>query len=90
MVRFFELLHQKLETDFDGQYLYSTVFIMDNATIHTGEKLATYMKWKGLAALTLPPYTPELNPIERVFHQLKKAWKYTSLHNKKLDILLGA
>jgi transposase len=48
--------------------------VLDNASYHQGEKVwAKLEEWvaKGLYLWYLPPYSPELNPIERVWRSVK-------------------
>ena len=44
--------------------------IMDNASIHHMEQI-TDMHGVGALVRWLPPYSPDLNPIEEVFSQIK-------------------
>jgi hypothetical protein len=89
MIRFFELLDETLCGWFGEQYRNSTVFVMDNACVHTSVKVSNYFRWKDLSVLTLPPYSPELNPIERVFHRVKKRLKFTSLYKKRIEYVIA-
>jgi transposase len=43
-----------------GHYL-----VMDNAPIHTSVDIAKYVESRGYRCIYLPPYSPELNPIEQ-------------------------
>ena len=55
----------------------TTVVILDNASIHTSKKFkAEISKWeeRGLNLLYLPPYSPELNPIEMLWREMKYNW----------------
>lgn len=38
--------------------------VMDNAPIHTSQDITTIIKARSYKAIYLPPYSPELNPIE--------------------------
>jgi transposase len=62
---------------------------MDNACVHTSSKVVEYFACKGLAVLTLPPYSPQFNPIERVFHNIKKVLKRTSTHGRRFEYILA-
>lgn len=59
---------------------------LDNASIHTTNKLTVP---ENVVLLFQPPYCPELNPIERVWHyikqQLKNLW-FTNLDDVKLKV----
>ena len=49
-----------------------TVVIMDNATFHKSAETKTLIEDTGATLLFLPPYSPDLNPIEKVFGTLKR------------------
>ena len=48
-----------------------TVVILDNLATHKSEKAAAALKAKDCWFLFLPPYSPDLNPIEMAFSKLK-------------------
>ena len=45
--------------------------VMDNLGSHKGEAVRTAIKAAGARLIFLPPYSPDLNPIEQVFAKLK-------------------
>ena len=47
------------------------VVVMDNLTAHTGEKVRALIEERGCKLLYLPPYSPDLNPIEEAFSKVK-------------------
>ncbi len=47
------------------------VVIMDNLSSHKSQKAAETIKSKGAWILFLPPYSPDLNPIEMSFSKIK-------------------
>ena len=49
-----------------------SVIIMDNAAFHRIDLLQEIAKKHGHVVLPLPPYLPDLNPIEKVWANLKK------------------
>ncbi|CEG79136.1 Putative Piso0_000048 protein [Rhizopus microsporus] len=49
-----------------GHYL-----VMNNAHIHTFEDIAKYVESRGYRCAYLPPYSPELNPIEQFWSVIK-------------------
>ena len=59
-------LNQISEQVEDG---YHAIIMMDRASWHTTETLVIP---KNIAILPLPPYSPELNPMEQVWQQLRK------------------
>lgn len=67
-----------------------TVAVVDNASIHTSKKFQDMLPiWeeKGLTVFYLPPYSPQLNPIEMVWKFMKYYWieldAYKSAQNMK-------
>ena len=49
-----------------------SIVIMDNAPVHNKKQLRSLLKNNGHALLPLPPYSPDLNPIEGSFGGMKK------------------
>lgn len=49
-----------------------TVIIMDNASFHSKKRLISAAQNAGCRLLFLPPYSPELNPIEKFWAWLKR------------------
>ena len=47
------------------------IVILDNLAVHKSAKAAKVLKEKGAWFLFLPPYSPDLNPIEMAFSKLK-------------------
>lgn len=52
------------------------VVIMDNAAFHKSAKTRELIEGTGATLLFLPPYSPDLNPIECDFAAIKKRRKY--------------
>jgi transposase len=53
------------------------VVILDNASIHKAKAnrpIIEYLAKHGLTLYFLPPYSPELNRIERLWHKMKYTW----------------
>lgn len=48
------------------------VVILDNATFHKSEKTRKLIEKAECSLLFLPPYSPDLNPIEKFWANLKK------------------
>ena len=57
-----------------------SVIILDNATFHKKSVLPNLAKIKNCTVLFLPPYSPDLNPIEKKWAWLKRKLR-GSLHN---------
>lgn len=53
------------------------VFILDNASFHKSKEVAQcteQFKSKNITLKFLPPYSPELNRIEKLWHTIKHRW----------------
>ncbi|MGX9940774.1 transposase (plasmid) [Acinetobacter pseudolwoffii] len=48
-----------------------SVLIMDNASFHKGQKLQELLKKVGHYLVWLPQYSPDLNPIEKMWSRVK-------------------
>ncbi len=48
-----------------------SVVLLDNATFHKGEEMINALESLGHTILYLPPYSPDLNPIEKKWAQAK-------------------
>ena len=57
----------------------NSVLVMDNASIHHKERISQMCHDAGVKLVYLPPYSPDLNPIEEFFAELKafikKNWR---------------
>jgi transposase len=47
------------------------IVIMDNLASHKGKVIRQAIRYAGAKLFFLPPYSPDLNPIEQVFAKLK-------------------
>jgi transposase len=47
------------------------VVVMDNLSAHKGERVRELVEERGAQLLYLPPYSPDLNPIEEAFAKIK-------------------
>ncbi len=47
------------------------VVVMDNLSAHKGSKVRELIEARGCQLLFLPPYSPDLNPIEEAFAKVK-------------------
>ena len=54
------------------------VLIMDTASFHQGTETARLIAETGASVLFLPPYSPELNPIEKDFANIKRRRQYNA------------
>jgi len=47
------------------------VVVMDNLSAHKGDRVKELIEARGCELLYLPPYSPDLNPIEEAFSKIK-------------------
>src|SRR3712207_5752617 len=47
------------------------IVVMDNLSAHKGSRVRELIEAKGCELLYLPPYSPDLNPIEEAFSKIK-------------------
>jgi len=64
------------------------VVVMDNLGSHKGAAVRTAIEAVGAHLLYLPPYSPDLNPIEQVFAKLKALLRKTAA--RSIDTLWDA
>jgi transposase len=66
-----------------------TVAVVDNASVHTSKKFEDMLPiWelKGLTVFYLPPYSPQLNPIEMVWKFMKYNWIELDAYKSSLNM----
>ena len=57
------------------------IIVLDNASFHQSQKIKDLIKNVGCKLIYLPPYSPDLNPIEHYWHKIK-----TVIRKKMRDI----
>lgn len=68
-----------------------SVIVMDNASFHRKKQLIPLAQKAGLRLIFLPPYSPQLNPIEKFWGWLKRYLrKKLQPHNSFMDTLCAA
>lgn len=82
VIEIFDLFADQIKKD--------TIVVLDNAPTHTSRRFKEHIKiWeeKGLRIFYLPPYSPQLNPIEQLWKFMKYYWiefdAYKSVENMK-------
>jgi transposase len=66
------------------------VVVMDNATFHKGQSMKMALQKEAHTLLSLPPYSPDLNPIEHKWAQAKASRRREnkSVHELFLNLKL--
>jgi transposase len=67
-----------LDETLKGSYI-----VMDNASIHKSKPMLRKIESKGYKVMCLPPYTPELNPIEQFWAMVKGKMKRDRLMSEE-------
>lgn len=77
-----------VETQLAPRLKPGTVVILDNLSTHKSPRAAEVLKRRGGWFLFLPPYSPDLNPIEQAFAKLKAHLRRIGAHS--YDALIKA
>ncbi len=64
------------------------VVVMDNLSSHKGERIRRLIEATGAELRFLPPYSPDMNPIEMIFSKIKQLLRTLSCRTK--EALWGA
>ncbi len=62
--------------------------VMDNLSAHKGKKVRELVEARGCRVLFLPPYSPDLNPIEEAFSKVKASLRRARARSR--EALVGA
>jgi transposase len=60
------------------------VVIMDNASFHKSQKTRELIESVGCKIIFLPPYSPDLNPIEKLWANMKQWLEYNIVNFTEL------
>jgi transposase len=59
------------------------VVVLDNLVAHKGERVRELIEERGCELLFLPPYSPDLNPIEEAFSKVKGSLRRTGARTRE-------
>lgn len=79
--------NQWLETHLCPELTSTDIVIMDNAPWHKTLLTKTLITQTGAQLLYLPPYSPDLNPIEHDFANIKRCWQYK--HEQTIENIIN-
>ena len=57
--------------------------VTDNLSAHKGERVRKLIEERGCKLLYLPPYSPDLNPIEEAFSKVKRLLRMIGARTKE-------
>jgi transposase len=79
-----QVFNQWLEHMLLPQLVIGSVLVLDNASFHKSSSTRLLVEQSGCELLYLSPYSPDLNPIEKLWANLKLRWRKTggSLENR--------
>jgi transposase len=61
-----------------------SIVMMDNASTHKSVALQHIFDQQGITLLFLPPYSPELNPIEKIWGHIKQELRHSFDYSENL------
>lgn len=72
--KYIEVLDENLVDEFNyAKDTYSGAWrlMQDNAPCHTSKSVKAFLRERGIKFIDWPPYSPDLNPIENIWHWMK-------------------
>lgn len=81
------LVNQWLEQSLLKEIRPHSTIILDNARFHHKTELKRIAESQGHRLLFLPPYSPDFNPIEKTFAQIKK-YRQNQPQDKRMDDII--
>jgi transposase len=76
-----QIFETYIETQLAPTLSKGDVVIMDNVAFHKSTRVEKIIKERGAWVLFLPPYSPDLNPIELAFSKLKALLRKAAARN---------
>lgn len=73
----------KLCDIFESNSIKNAIFVLDNVAFHKSPDIASKIEIRGHTIIFIPPYSPQLNPIEEVFSKWKCLIKSKNCQNQE-------
>ena len=70
----------------DSRNMKNACLIFDNSSVHTNAEIVDFSLKGGLRWITIPPYSPQLNPCEKIIAVIKKKLKTHWLRDEPLNL----
>lgn len=84
-----DVFHAYVEQILIPELKLGDVVVMDNLPAHKVSGIKEKLERAGAKLLYLPPYSPDFNPIEKAFSQIKAFLKATAVRTKQaLDVAI--
>ncbi len=72
------VFNQWLEQMLLPELLVGSILVLDNATFHQSRRTRELVEQAGCTLMFLSPYSPDPNPIEKLWANLKRAWRHAA------------
>ncbi len=59
------------------------IVVMDNLSSHKGSRVRELIEERGCELIYLPPYSPDLNPVEEAFSKIKNLLRKVAARSKE-------
>ena len=82
------VFNQWLEHMLLPELLVGSILVLDNATFHQSHRTRELVDEAGCTLMFLSPYSPDLNPIEKLWANLKRQWRHAA--HLSLDELVAS
>ena len=79
-----KLFETRVEKFLSKELKHNQFVAMDNAAFHRSQKTKELIESVGCQLIFLPPYSPDLNPIEKFWANMKRWIKDKIIHFDKL------
>jgi transposase len=79
--KYIDMLDEHFVAYFDDNLEDNPIFMQDNAPIHTAANVKRFLQGHNISCLDWPAQSPDLNPIENVWHCIKQQLRDDNIRN---------